>query len=71
MQVTARQLNLFKSPRQRGTLPPAPSAFAVQASLVVLIRHTLSPATAALPHCVGGIRWSVPAIAIDPASGTI
>jgi hypothetical protein len=45
VQVTARQLSLFKGKRQRGTLPPAPSAFAVQASLVVLIRHTLNPAT--------------------------
>jgi hypothetical protein len=37
MHVTARQLDLFKSRRRRGTLPPAPSAFAVQASLVVTL----------------------------------
>jgi hypothetical protein len=43
--TTERQLHLFRGKRQRGTLPPAPSEFAVQASLVVLIRHTLIPAT--------------------------
>ena len=44
VQVTQRQLSLFKSRRQRGTLPPAPTEFASQAFLVDLIRHTIHPA---------------------------
>ena len=44
VQVSARQLHLFRGKRQRGTLPPAPSEFASQAFLVDVIRRTISPA---------------------------
>jgi hypothetical protein len=46
IQVTARQsrqLSLFKSRRQRGTVPPAPSEFASQAFLVDVIRRWIDP----------------------------
>jgi hypothetical protein len=36
--MTARQLHLFKSRKQRGTMPPPPSEFASQVFLVDLIR---------------------------------
>jgi hypothetical protein len=37
--VLQRQLHLFKSSKQRGTLPPAPTEFAVQRFLVHVIRR--------------------------------
>lgn len=40
----ARQLRLFKSRRQRGQAPPAPSEFASQAFLVDIIRRWINPA---------------------------
>jgi hypothetical protein len=54
--VSARQLNLFRSRRQRGTLPPAPSEFANQASLVDLIRHTIHPAWRFTHFPAGALR---------------
>jgi hypothetical protein len=43
MAVTARQLSLFKSKRQRGCAPPAPSEFASQAFLVDICRRWIMP----------------------------
>ena len=42
VQVTQRQLSLFKSRRQRGTLPPAPSEFSLHVTIAdVLLRWSL------------------------------
>lgn len=40
----AQQLSLFRSRKQRGTAPPAPSEFQSQAFLVDVIRRWLDPA---------------------------
>ena len=41
--VTERQLSLFRSRRQRGTRPPAPTEFASQAFLVDMIKRWIDP----------------------------
>jgi hypothetical protein len=41
--MSVRQLHLFKSKRQRGTVAPAPTEFASQAFLVDIIRRWLDP----------------------------
>jgi hypothetical protein len=41
--TTARQLSLFRSRKQRGTMPPAPTEFASQACVVDLIRRRHAP----------------------------
>ena len=43
VQVTERQLHLFKSRRQRGIAPPAPLEFASQAFLVDILRRWINP----------------------------
>jgi hypothetical protein len=39
VQVTARQLHLFKSRRQRGTLPPAPSEYQLHCAVVDTVKR--------------------------------
>jgi hypothetical protein len=43
VQVTARQLSLFRGKRQLGIAPPAPTEFTSQCFLVDVIRRWLSP----------------------------
>jgi hypothetical protein len=43
VQVTARQLSLFKSRRQRGIAPPAPSEFQVHCMVVDTVKRWIMP----------------------------
>ena len=43
VQVTARQLHLFKSRRQRGTLPPAPSEYQLHCAVVDTVKRWIIP----------------------------
>ena len=43
VQVTARQLHLFKSRRQRGTLPPAPSEYQLHCAVVDTVKRWIMP----------------------------
>ena len=55
MQVSARQLHLFRGKRQRGSVPPAPTEFASQCVLVDIVRRWLDP-MALHPHGLGEYR---------------
>jgi len=43
VQVTARQLHLFKSRRQRGTLPPAPSEYQLHCAVADTVKRWIMP----------------------------
>lgn len=43
VQVTAGQLHLFKSSRQRGTAPPAPSEFCLHVTIADVLRRWSLP----------------------------
>ena len=57
MQVSARQLHLFRGKRQRGSVPPAPTEFASQCVLVDIVRRWLNP-MALHPHAARRISRS-------------
>jgi hypothetical protein len=46
VQVTERQLHLFKSRKQRGQVPPAPSEFSLHVTIADLLRRWALPESA-------------------------
>jgi hypothetical protein len=58
MSEAARQLHLFKSRRQRGTAPPAPSEYQLHCAVVDTIRRWLMPGWI-FTHIASGERRDV------------
>jgi hypothetical protein len=51
-----RQLDIFKSKRQKGTLPPGPSEFQIHCAVADYLRHGLAPGWAWFHPANGGER---------------